>query len=265
MDLLPWSETVARIAVAVVLMVAGAHKLRDVAGFKETLAAYAWLPSSLRSPMAALLPVCEVVLGLVLLTGFELGLVAGLTAVLFAFFAIAFAVNFGRYGSSDCGCFGRGAEASTSSVLLRNASLVFLSLVAMSAGILDGIEGAGIILALAVVVSLVTAASTLLLGVPPLATNSEDVANSSRRRFLRLTAGAVTGLGVAALVGIGRRPRAAEAACHGCGSCGTDYIFLNCVGTCCASYIVQKFNDCDTYCFFCSTSSRIYCGVLECC
>jgi hypothetical protein len=89
--------------------------------------------------------------------------------------------------------------------------------------------------------------------------------DEGRRRFLRLAGGALGGLTLAAAFGVLRKAPEAEAACLGCGTCGTDYIFLYCTAPCCGAYIVSKWNNCQTYCYECSETVKIYCGVSVCC
>jgi uncharacterized membrane protein YphA (DoxX/SURF4 family) len=256
--------TLARLIVAAVFIAAAIGKLRNIAAFQGVLASYAWLPHRSRNPLAALLAVSELALGIALLSGFYLAATAILAAALLLAFAGAFALTFGRQGAGKCGCFGQTSAASTSTVLTRNLSLALLAAVAVSSTLVE--EAA--VLPVAMLVAVLAASVAFFVSLLPEIQTSAGAGGEpdpDRRRFLKLAGGLVAGVSAAAILGWTGRPRAAEAACHGCGSCGTDYIFSYCVGTCCAAYIIKRWNDCDTYCYQCSTGSGVFCGVVECC
>ena len=119
----------ARIAVGVVLLVAGAAKMWQP-GWQVTAAAFG-APSWL----ARALPWVEVVLGAVLLAGVGLPWTAIAAAVLVAGFTGVVAVRVRRGEAVPCGCFGEtSSEPVGLDTVLRNLLLVVLSLVAAAAG-----------------------------------------------------------------------------------------------------------------------------------
>jgi len=261
-ELLQWVGLFARIVVGGVLLYAGVQKLRGVERFVSTLRSYAWLPEWSRQPLAKGLPVVEAALGGVLLVGAYIPAAAALAAGLFVLFAALIGLTFRFRAEADCGCFGGGSPSGSARILARNLSLAVLAATAGVAAVTE--PGAAPMLALAASASLAALAVSLRRGAPGRSDQS-SVDSPQRRRFLRLAGGALGGLTLAAVLGVLRRAPAAEAACLGCGTCGTDYIFLYCTGPCCGVYIVKKWNNCQTYCYQCSSSSRIFCGVPACC
>lgn len=105
---LPWIGTVARLVTGAVWVVAGAIKLPDPYESISAVRAYQVLPEAVVPAVGHLLPVVEVVLGLMLLLGL-LTRWAGLgSAVLFAVFVAGIASVWARGIEIDCGCFGGG-------------------------------------------------------------------------------------------------------------------------------------------------------------
>lgn len=126
----------ARIAVGVVLLVAGAAKLRQPA-WPATAAAFgapAWL--------VPVLPWAELVLGALLVAGVGLPWTALAAAGLVASFTGAVAVRLAGGTAVPCGCFGETSpEPLGRDTLLRNVVLVFLAATAAATGHRGG--GAG--------------------------------------------------------------------------------------------------------------------------
>ena len=263
-ELLPWIGPVARIIVGGVLIFAGLQKLRSIGVFAASLQSYAWLPDWSRAPVARGLPLAELGLGVVLIGGIYVSVAALLAVALFLTFAAAFGLTFGLARQADCGCFGPGWQSSTGRVVARNLSLSVLSVIAWAPPTLGAEVGASPLLALAGLAGLVALALSLS-EASPLLRAETGVESQERRRFLRLAGGAVAGVTVAAVLGLLRKTPPAEAACLGCGTCGTDYIFLYCTAPCCGAYIVKKWNNCQTYCYECSQTVKVYCGVPVCC
>lgn len=140
------------LAVALVLLAAGAGHLRDARGTRTALAAHDVLPSGLRGMTAAVLPVLELLLGMALLAGLMVGLVAptgarpggldlvpaaaGAAALLLAGFTAYLALVVRRTrGVPDvpCGC-GLGATPVGHWAVLRAAVLLVLALAAALGG-----------------------------------------------------------------------------------------------------------------------------------
>ena len=115
----------ARIAVGVVLLVAGVAKLCQPA-WPATATAFgapAW--------MVPVLPWAEVVLGALLVAGVALPWTALLAAGLLAAFAVVVGVRLHRGEAVPCGCFGETSHQPVGrDTVLRNLMLVILALMA---------------------------------------------------------------------------------------------------------------------------------------
>ena len=104
----PWIGTAARLVTGGVWLVAGAIKLPDPYESVSAVRAYEVLPESLVPFVGHLLPVLEVVVGLLLVTGLLTRYAALLSAVLFGVFVIGIVSVWARGIEIDCGCFGGG-------------------------------------------------------------------------------------------------------------------------------------------------------------
>ncbi len=117
-------------SVALLLLLAAAHKLRAPRDFRAMVADYALLPSALLPAFAWGLPVLEAGLGIAL--AFEATAVwaARASAGLFALYAFAIAVNLVRGRRHvACGCFGPAAERPIhAGLVLRNSGLAGVAL-----------------------------------------------------------------------------------------------------------------------------------------
>lgn len=103
-----WVGLVARLVVGGVWMVAGALKLPDPAASVRAVRAYDLLPEAVVPVVGHLLPVLEVVVGLLLLAGLLTRAAAGVSALLFVAFVIGIGAAWARGLQIDCGCFGGG-------------------------------------------------------------------------------------------------------------------------------------------------------------
>lgn len=96
---------IATVGVGLVFWVAGVSKLRHRALLPGVIANYRMLPSGLVMPIALLLPLAELMLGIWLLDGWLARPAAALAIALLLVFAWAMAVNLRRgRGHIDCGC-----------------------------------------------------------------------------------------------------------------------------------------------------------------
>lgn len=120
----------ARTLIALVLLTAAVGKLRDPATFLGAVHGYRLLPGWLVTPVAAVLPWAELVLGLLVPTGLAAAPAALATAMLFLVFAGAMLVNIVRGRRDiDCGCFlGRPAQRLTYGHVGRAFGLAFAAL-----------------------------------------------------------------------------------------------------------------------------------------
>jgi uncharacterized membrane protein YphA (DoxX/SURF4 family) len=103
-----WVGLLLRLVVGTVWIVAGALKLPHPAESVAAVRAYQLLPADLVQPVGQLLPVIEVVIGLMLVVGLLTRGAAVLSAVLFVAFIIGIVSVWARGINIDCGCFGGG-------------------------------------------------------------------------------------------------------------------------------------------------------------
>ena len=129
-----WSlvGVVARLVVGGVWIAAGVLKLPDPAENVRAVRAYQLLPGSLVTPVGQLLPVIELVVGVMLVIGLLTRGAAVISAVLFVAFIIGIASVWARGIEIDCGCFGGGGpkEDAASSYpweIARDAALLAAS------------------------------------------------------------------------------------------------------------------------------------------
>lgn len=121
---------IAAATLAVVLLVGAGHKLADRDGFAGALAQYRLLPEPLLAPMAWLLPLAELVAGLLLLPVASRPWGAAAAVALLAVVTGAVVVNLLRGRTHiDCGCGGpEGRQHLSWLLVVRNALLVGLAL-----------------------------------------------------------------------------------------------------------------------------------------
>lgn len=120
--------TVARVALALLFVLAGVLKLRDPTRFALEIANYQLLPA-LAPYLALVLPSVEVVAGGALLLGprsLRLG-AALLVAFLLLAFTGAVATVVARGINVECGCFGGGGGPVTLLTLIRDVALLALA------------------------------------------------------------------------------------------------------------------------------------------
>ena len=103
-----WLGLVARLVTGGVWVVAGASKIADPAQSVAAVRGYQLLPSSIVPTVGQLLPVIEIVVGLMLLLGLLTRGAAVLSAILYAAFVVGIASVWARGITIDCGCFGGG-------------------------------------------------------------------------------------------------------------------------------------------------------------
>lgn len=248
-----------------VLLYAGIAKLRARPRFARTLESFRFVPAAARAQLSFAVPSVELALGVLLVLGLAQTLAAVAAALLLASFTLALAVTFGLRGRADCGCLGSADRTASSGLLIgRNISLAVLSLVAWAAE--TAAAPGSLVLTVAFGAAFLALAGSFL-GVArsePGVTMAPTPPSQERRRFLKLAASSLGGLVAASSLGLLER-HTAEAACFGCGTCGTDYVFLYCVGPCCALYWVRPYNYCETSCPSCSPRTQTYCGIQACC
>jgi uncharacterized membrane protein YphA (DoxX/SURF4 family) len=124
--------TLARIGLAAVWIISGTIKAADADQTYVAVRAYDVLPPAGVEVVAALLPWVELALGVLLLVGVGVRLVAGLSAALLLVFVAGVSQAWARGLLIDCGCFGGGgavAPGETTYVqeLLRDAGFLLMA------------------------------------------------------------------------------------------------------------------------------------------
>ncbi|NTW40833.1 MAG: DoxX family membrane protein [Cellulomonadaceae bacterium] len=110
----PWVSTVLRLGVAGVALAAGLAKLTDIPAAVRAVRAYELLPELLVRPVAIGLPVIEILVGVLLLTGLLTRYAAVVFGLLMLVFIAGIASVWARGLSIDCGCFGGGGATDAS-------------------------------------------------------------------------------------------------------------------------------------------------------
>ncbi|MBP8920695.1 MAG: MauE/DoxX family redox-associated membrane protein [Micropruina sp.] len=109
----PWAHWVtflARQILGITLIVAGALKVGWPEASVQAVRGYQLLPFDLTRPVGYALPVIELVLGLLLVTGLFTRVAAWLGAGIMVAFIIGIAWVWSQGISIECGCFGGGGE-----------------------------------------------------------------------------------------------------------------------------------------------------------
>ncbi len=124
--------TLARIGLAAVWLVSGLLKAVDPDQTYIAVRAYDVLPDAGVEVVAALLPWVELALGMLLLAGIGVRLVAVLSAALLLVFVAGVAQAWARGLAIDCGCFGGGGavepgETTYAQELVRDAGFLLMA------------------------------------------------------------------------------------------------------------------------------------------
>lgn len=127
-----WLGLIARLVVGGVWIVAGALKLADPYESVRAVRAYQLLPEAVVPTVGHLLPVLEIVVGLMLILGLLTRAAAAVSALLFLAFVIGIASVWVRGIEIECGCFGGGGAKAGAAALYpweiaRDAGLFALS------------------------------------------------------------------------------------------------------------------------------------------
>src|SRR4051812_4856939 len=97
-----WASTAARLALAVVWLVAGGLKVGDLAGSGRAVNAYQIFPYEVAKAIGAAQPFLEITLGLLLLAGLAVRLAAGISAGLLVIFIAGIVSAWSRGLQIDC-------------------------------------------------------------------------------------------------------------------------------------------------------------------
>jgi hypothetical protein len=124
---------VLRVGLGALLLVAGALKLKDPAGFATEIANYQLLPQ-LAPYVGAVLPAVEVVIGaglLLLPLAWRRGAAAAALGLL-VMFTVAVGSAYVRHINIACGCFGGGGDVISRLTLARNVALMAAAVALLS-------------------------------------------------------------------------------------------------------------------------------------
>lgn len=103
-----WVSTAARVVIGAVFAFSGYTKVVDIDGTIRAVRAYQLLPEGIIPTVGSALPVLELALAALLLTGLLTRVAAIITMPLSAAFFIGVASAWARDLSIECGCFGNG-------------------------------------------------------------------------------------------------------------------------------------------------------------
>jgi uncharacterized membrane protein YphA (DoxX/SURF4 family) len=106
-----WVTTGLRLAVGAVFLFSGFSKVVDITLTTRSVRAYDLLPEAIVPTVGAGLPVLELALAALLLTGLLIRPAAVVTTVICAAFFIGVASAWARGLTIQCGCFGNGGQA----------------------------------------------------------------------------------------------------------------------------------------------------------
>ncbi|MGD7787874.1 MauE/DoxX family redox-associated membrane protein [Propionibacteriaceae bacterium Y1700] len=129
----PWLSLVVRLALAAVLIIAGALKVADPQQAVRAVAAYELLPAAITPIVGFALPWLEIALAALLLCGFLTRGAAVATGVLMVVFIAGVASAWARGLSIDCGCFGGGGQVAAGETAYLSEILRDLGFIAMAA------------------------------------------------------------------------------------------------------------------------------------
>ncbi|NRQ36191.1 DoxX family membrane protein [Nonomuraea sp. NN258] len=102
--------TVARLVLAGVLIAAGALKIGNPADSVVAVKAYQLLPDAIAVPVGQLLPILEIVVGVLLVVGLLTRVAAVISGLLMFAFVFGIAWAWANGLRIDCGCFGGGGQ-----------------------------------------------------------------------------------------------------------------------------------------------------------
>jgi uncharacterized membrane protein YphA (DoxX/SURF4 family) len=129
-----WVALVLRLGLAAVWLVAGFAKITDLSGSVRSVYAFKILPYGLSQVVGAAQPMLEILLGLLLVVGLAVRLVAAISSVLLVVYIGGIISVWARGLRIDCGCFSSGgalAAGQTPSYgwdILRDTGLLVLAL-----------------------------------------------------------------------------------------------------------------------------------------
>jgi uncharacterized membrane protein YphA (DoxX/SURF4 family) len=129
-----WVALVLRLGLAAVWLVAGFAKITDLSGSVRSVYAFKILPYGLSQVVGAAQPMLEILLGLLLVVGLAVRLVAAISSVLLVVYIGGIISVWARGLRIDCGCFSSGGALAAGQNpsygwdILRDTGLLVLAL-----------------------------------------------------------------------------------------------------------------------------------------
>lgn len=99
-------QTLSRVILGALLLLAGVFKLQDNSALFETVAYITWLPTSLKSLLVDVLPYVEIFVGGLLALNMLNRLIIPAAAIIYLGFFLFAIYGLGTGMEGDCGCFG---------------------------------------------------------------------------------------------------------------------------------------------------------------
>lgn len=103
-----WVALVLRIGLAAIWIIFGASKITDLSESVRAVTAYQLFPYGLAVVIGSAQPIIEVLLGVALLVGLAVRVMAAISALMFAVYIAGIISVWARGLRIDCGCFGNG-------------------------------------------------------------------------------------------------------------------------------------------------------------
>ncbi len=124
--------TVARLGLGAVWIASGAVKLLDPHGTVASVKAYELIPDDMVSLVAGVLPFLELALGLLLVLGVGVRIVAVVSGLVLLVYIAGIAQSWARGLTIDCGCFGGGGQVAAGQThypqeILRDTGFLLLA------------------------------------------------------------------------------------------------------------------------------------------
>jgi uncharacterized membrane protein YphA (DoxX/SURF4 family) len=117
-----------RVFLGLIFVIAGILKARDSQSFADSIATFQVLPKELINMLAMALPPLEIIVGLMLLVGWQARAAAFSIALLLAVFNLAFIEALLRGLNIDCGCFGAEVPSTWKSLGALGRDLLLLAI-----------------------------------------------------------------------------------------------------------------------------------------
>ena len=129
-----------RISIGALFVVSGVIKMHGRAAFRTSLAVHTWLPRRLQSGVSITVPMLEILVGALLISGIMATYTMIASFALLFVFSIFAAVSLYRGIDHDCGCFGHRLSSVSEGyrILVRNGVLLIANAMSWSVFVFSG-------------------------------------------------------------------------------------------------------------------------------